>query len=226
MHKSIFIMIALLVSSSSAFAQTPSGIHRINFRILKAHVDNDRDVEKRLFGYLKASGIMSSCIDFRELSGKVSQAVYSGGFAMIAKKTLTPEQEKEISKAICADYLGCTVTVGSVTYDPASVKIGAQTLNDAKIKKTLTPEVPSLSKSCETGASSDSFKDPADSPAAKKYLKKIGIDVNQSKRLVLLDGTSPQPVWDFGIPKQVTPPSSTLGTGSNSSKSKAQKAHE
>ncbi|MBS1962802.1 MAG: hypothetical protein JST04_11335 [Bdellovibrionales bacterium] len=197
-----------LATATSAFAG--DSVYKIGFSIKGAHTDDfGDDLGKAIAASLTKSKLAANCVDLRQTGAAISGAHFDGGYGLISHYQPTTKELKAIEKAICKDYLGCSVTPTITPYAAKDLKVSAETFERDPNASDLAPgkalvkavdgKLPRFSKGCDTGSYADSWNDAASTPESRAYLKKIGINIRQARTLSLVDKNGDE-VWTFGFP--------------------------
>ena len=220
-----YLVISSFCFSSLVYAKSTESIFR--YRIGMTEVPFDGDVSDSLSGIvaqvLKSTPFgkgFENCIDLRTLGSSSSS---SGGVSVLNRGTvgvlmnerISDEALDEIKYQLCGVWYkrmfsscGVSIDVEEVRSDQVSMVATGFAPHDHKPHPEFdharplqnNQKLPQFSKGCQTGKYEDSWNNAASTVTSKKYLRSIGIDLNQARTLSLRnqDGTE---FWDFGFPR-------------------------
>lgn len=233
MKVALSLVLVLSVSIVPAFASKGEGknkkkpelLYKVGFTIKNAKSDGFDDVGQRVATQLqKQKTLAAGCVDLRSLGSASGGGNWSGDYTLMTHAKPSAKELAEFTKAICMDYLGCTVTPSVTEYDIAKLAVAAYPHGDAHSHKRTEPvsmhldgKLPKFSASCESGKHQDSWNDAASTPEARAYLQKIGIQISQARTLSLTDAKTGDEIWTFGFPDHQRD-TAAIGIGGGKSK--------
>ena len=214
-----YLMIVLFCFSALSYAQDANKVFKYRIELTEVPVEDGAGASRvvaQVLGEIQSGQGLKDCIDLRTLGLHASDVIHSGTVGVLMNERISAEALDEVKDRLCGvwykrAFSDCDVNVEveEINLDQTQIVARGFAPHDHKphpeldVTRSPSPNqrLPRFSEGCKTGSYQDSWNNAASTSESRKYLRGLGIDLDQTRTLDLSqrDGTG---VWSFGFPRR------------------------